>query len=183
MHNFLYWAKQLSKSMKKSFFLVLILSPLLLKAQICKEIKDEFTGKTSKSSLIQLQGSLMNATFSTAMVLSQQDTTKTLALIMNLSVVSSALKAENLSLLIKFSDNEVLRLEPNKETVINTSTAGLIQGSIIGFGTDLKPDIIQKLISKKIVKLRLGFNNDQGYDIDIKDKKAKDITAAANCIL
>ena len=182
MLNFLYCARQLSNSMKKAFFIVLILSPLLIKAQICKEIKDEFTGKTSKSSLIQLQGSLMNPTFSTVMIVSQQDTTKTLALIMNLSLVSSALKAENLSLLIKFSDNEVLRLAPNKETVINTSTAGMIQGSIISFGTDLKPDIIQKLILKKIVKLRLGFNSDLGYDIEIKDKKAKDITAAAACI-
>lgn len=165
------------------FRIAIILSFLFVSettlAQNCKEIKDEFTGKTTKTASVYLQGSAMTPGYFINLSFSKDDSTRKISMIYTNTTVAD-LQPENLSFLLKLSNGEILRFGANADTRV-TQFNGTSQ--ILSLYNDLTSDVIEKLQKNEIQTFRLGFKNDDGLTIQVQTNKAERIKKALGCVL
>jgi hypothetical protein len=166
--------------MKELAFLLLFIVSLSASAQRCKVTKDEVTGKTSVSSAIMIEGNPASSRSErTHLTLSKQDTARALSIVMITNAVTGEVKAENLSVMLKFWDGEIVKGSYHGNNQVSKRQPGTTFPIMIVAVMALSDDLVIKLQKKSLEKIRVVFLNDQGYDIMIKH--ADLIQKAADC--
>jgi hypothetical protein len=101
------------------------------------------------------------------LTLSKQDTARTLAVKMIATPVTADVKAQNLSLVLKFRDGEIVKGSYHANNQVSERQPGFTLPPIIVAVMALSDDLIIKLQKKGLEKVRVVLLNDQGYDIKI----------------